>query len=98
MKQYILIILAVALFSAAVLQSCSEDKGNYDYIDLNDVEIHEVEQNYILEQMTVLKITPKLSFKLSEDESNLEYLWYILRTSINLRAFIGSYDLHLLFL
>lgn len=77
MKQYILIIWAVALFSTAIFQSCSEDKGSYDYMDLNDVEILDVEDNYIIEQFSALKITPKLSFKLSGDESNLEYLWYM---------------------
>ncbi len=77
MKKYNIIILIAALFGAVFLQSCSEDEDSYDYIDLNDVKILEVEGDYNIKQFSTLKITPKLSFKLSNNESNLEYLWFM---------------------
>lgn len=77
MKKYNIIILIAALFGAAVLQSCSEDEGNYDYVDLNDVEILDIEDSYTLDQFKSIKIRPTFSFKQGYDESNLEYLWYM---------------------
>ena len=56
--------------------SCYEDKGNYDYIDIENIEIEKFESVYKTLGDTV-KIEPKFNVDLPEDVSYLSYEWSI---------------------
>lgn len=76
MKYKIEYKLIISLVVVLFLCACSEDKGNYNYKTLNDIEISGIEDFYLLEQFDKLTITPQLAFNLEQDESNLEHFWY----------------------
>ena len=71
---YILIILSIA--------SCYEDKGNYDYENINtlDVTMDEI-YTVRVDRDTIIEITPRLSQSLADNESRLKYTW--LHSDIN---------------
>jgi hypothetical protein len=69
----ILYYLAVIILVAV---SCTEDKGTYDYVALNEVTISDVEEQYIALSEAPFSVTPMVEQKLVNDESVLEYLWY----------------------
>ena len=64
-------ILALLLFV-----SCYDDKGNYDYEDINTVAV-ELDELYSvrLDKDTTLTIVPRLSQLLQKDDENLSYVW-----------------------
>lgn len=64
-----------------MLFSCAEDKGTYNYVDLNEVEIDGMEEKYVAIKGAPFSIQPEVSQKLTDDESVLEYLWYIYDSS-----------------
>lgn len=73
MKRYVwLWTLVVTMF----LFSCYDDKGNYDYHDINSVEILDVnidnQQAYLGD---VITFTPKLEFALDSMALNFDYKW-----------------------
>ena len=58
------------------LLACYEDKGNYDYKDVNTVEIGlEDLYSFRLDKDTTIMIIPKLSQSLSENKENLSFMW-----------------------
>lgn len=63
MKRYIKHLLILTL-SLGALTGCYKDKGNYDYIALDDVVIDTskagIQPTYAVERYDILKITPKL--------------------------------------
>ncbi len=72
----ILLIAGIVL----LVHACYEDKGSYDYIDLNEVYVDTtgVSLSYSISQYDTLSITPNIKFALFEDDtSNLEYKWVI---------------------
>ena len=69
MRQYIYIVI-VLLFA-----SCYEDKGNYDYRDVNVVDVALEEVYYRVASDTVVTIEPKLSQSLEKNKQNLKFLW-----------------------
>ena len=63
--KYILPVVAIALAAT----SCVEDKGNYEYTELNEVSIDEVEERYnVLSQLVDLFIKPQDKGLLSEQQ------------------------------
>ena len=58
-----------------IITSCYEDKGNYDYREMNDIEISvETESSsYALGDKVISK--PKLVFTLGKEPSDLSYEW-----------------------
>ena len=82
MKYLLNILWFVALVA---LQSCYDDKGNYDYHDLESVVIDTVgagiQQEYSIMRFDVLHLSPKIYFEgqLVDDKSNvpLTYEWTI---------------------
>lgn len=72
MKTYILLLALVLM----VLGGCLKDEGNYDYIDLNEVEeITGIEEFYSITKFEdVLLINPEISYKLGDDDA-YEYEW-----------------------
>ena len=67
-------ILFVVMF-LLIITSCYEDKGNYDYREMNDIEISvETESSsYALGDKVISK--PKLVFTLGKEPSDLSYEW-----------------------
>lgn len=57
--------------------SCNEDKGTYDYVDINTVKIDEnISTNITAMSGAGLKWTPKLEFSQIEKESDFTFNWY----------------------
>lgn len=72
MKNILYYLIAIILVTAA----CTEDKGTYDYVSLNDVVISGIEDNYTALSEKPFSIAPMVEQKMVNDESVLEYLWY----------------------
>jgi hypothetical protein len=63
------------LFQLVVLcVSCYEDKGNYDYINIENIEIEKFESVYKTLGDTV-KIEPKFNIDIPEEAPYLSYEW-----------------------
>ncbi|HJD77112.1 MAG TPA: hypothetical protein K8W04_13800, partial [Bacteroides reticulotermitis] len=76
MKKYKLILLAC--LSVCVYCGCVEDKGNYDYIELNDMTIQPLEKAYIVELFSQVKITPEITLKTGEfNPDDYTYVWML---------------------
>ena len=61
-----------------LLSGCYDDKGSYDYHDINEISIElptSVSVRLSKEKPVVAVIEPKLSQTLAEEESNLTYRW-----------------------
>ncbi len=72
MKKIIFYIAVIILVTA----SCTEDKGTYDYVELNNVLINGVEEQYVALREAPFSITPTVEQEKVPNESVLEYLWY----------------------
>lgn len=78
-------ILLSAVLLGGGLAGCYDDKGNYDYKDINEMTFKIVPEaengNYRYKQppMDTLRVTytPEIEQSRMEDESNLEYLWQV---------------------
>ncbi|MCL2561343.1 MAG: PKD-like family lipoprotein [Rikenellaceae bacterium] len=68
-------LLAAMLFIA----SCYEDKGNYDYIELNRITFSGIEPYYNIQVGAPLTIKPMLEQTLLGNEINFQYIWLRLR-------------------
>lgn len=67
------IIYILMLFLVA---ACYEDKGNYDYTDINTVTVDlDALYAYRLEKDTTVTIVPRLSQSMQENKENLEFMW-----------------------
>lgn len=86
MKKIYLYILG--LVSMTLVQSCYDDKGNYDYHAVNDmkVEIPEAKIRMPKENPATVTLTPELTQTLAENEDNLTFDWKKLKPD----AKIGS--------
>lgn len=73
MKKIFAVFYVFILFG---LLSCYEDKGDYDYKAINEIVISGIDENYERIKWAELKITPNLTFTISEDDS-LTYAWEI---------------------
>lgn len=86
MKKIYLYILG--LVSMTLVQSCYDDKGNYDYHAVNDMkmEIPEAKIRMPKENPATVTLTPELTQTLAENEDNLTFEW----KKLNKDAKIGS--------
>lgn len=75
MRRNILLLLMIA-FTCMVV-SCYDDKGSYNYTDVNEVEIDELGDGYsVIFKKDTLKIVPKVSFTMdSLTPDRYEYEW-----------------------
>lgn len=99
-----LIHTITAALCVALMASCYEDEGNYDYHDINEVTITGVPTRQEIDRLETLTITPELEGTLyGKDESQYEYLWElnkkVISTEKNLSYEVtnstGSYTLRL---
>ena len=73
MRNTILWVMGVLLFTA-----CYDDKGSYDYHDINEVAITLPASQGVRLPKTdsvLVEITPELKQTLAENESDLVFLW-----------------------
>lgn len=76
MRKYIICI--VSFIGAALLQtSCYDDKGDYDYHDVNtmDIVIPETKVRMPKEEAVEISIIPEISQTLEQNEENLVFQW-----------------------
>lgn len=73
MKAKILCGLTLSL----LMTGCYEDLGNYDYHDINELEIEGIEDSYSVDVDDNFKINPKLTGTLYSDTSRFTYKWEI---------------------
>ena len=87
MRKYIIYI--VNFIGAALLQTgCYDDKGDYDYHDVNMMEIviPETKLRMPKEKAVEVSIMPQISQTLEQNEENLEFQW----KRLNPNATLGS--------
>ena len=110
------VIYRVPLFLALLLlclfvQGCTDDKGNYDYVAINEVEFGNIEDEYsVIINSTILDIDPEVTMSegVSADDERFSYEWLCVAqdgekyTLANTRAIhtvvnlpIGTYTLYL---
>ena len=70
----ILILWGVLLLLTAV--ACTEDKGNYDYVPLNELTLEGMLGEYEVEQDSTLAITMTITGKEGFSESDYDFVWY----------------------
>ncbi len=63
------------LFGILLLASCIDEKGNYDYTDVNKLAVRLDESYKLRINDTVVKITPELSQSLNQNKENLKFVW-----------------------
>lgn len=69
-------IYCILLFTAFILNACYDDKGNYNYKDINEIEISfEDDAFYTKTFGEVLELNPILNFDLSQEGDRYTYLW-----------------------
>ena len=83
MRQILYICLGIILLS---IVSCYDDKGNYDYHDINEVIFGDIETAHnVLLNIDTLKINGKDFVKMSQgdltDTDRFEYLWVVFSPS-----------------
>ena len=85
MKRILNMITGLSLLGAMTLTSCYDDKGNYDYHELDKVEIDTadlgIQSAYVISRYDKLEIEPNIYFngKLVNDDNTapLDYVWTI---------------------
>lgn len=70
------IYLFLCLLLSALLTACYEDKGNYDYHPVNEIQISNIGKEYIRERWQHLSIEPQLKFSLDE-KVKMAWRWEI---------------------
>ena len=78
LKKQIIKIVAAGFMLSVILVACIEDKGNYEYKDINDITISGIDSIYTVAMGSQLRINPVLEFSVSEAQDEYEYGWYIL--------------------
>lgn len=68
------IYICVFFFLGTLLVSCMEDKGNYDYITPNEIQIDTI-RDQTIEALDTLRIPTKVTCTLDQ-EPDLSYVWY----------------------
>lgn len=71
------ISITFLFFIAAVLSGCYEDKGNYDYKDIQQLDISFEKGYYKITFGEELKIEPELNTEVYGDTSRYEYKWTV---------------------
>jgi len=85
MKRSIIIILTATI---TFLSACYKDKGNYDYNEINDVQITGMAASYSYVLGTTLHIEPKIQMK-TNDTSTVNYYWILTKGESTIIDTIG---------
>lgn len=105
MKKQLLYYIGILYTGLATLSSCYEDKGNYEYHELEEVRIDTtdtgIQSEYAIMRGEALCITPNIYFdgKLVTDESiaPLDYMWtiYSATTGVGANQVIDTIGYHI---
>ncbi|MGL5683008.1 MAG: PKD-like family lipoprotein [Marinifilaceae bacterium] len=79
------IYISILVMVIALLSSCSQDLGNYNYNEINELEISGIDNSKWLELIAfvdTLKLNPQIDAKLNSDENNLSYKWKLIPTGV----------------
>ncbi|MBK5721970.1 hypothetical protein JGH11_13905 [Dysgonomonas sp. Marseille-P4677] len=90
-------ILCIALSMLCCL-SCYEDKGNYDYVDINKVEIEGLEDKYTIGMEEAITIKPIHKSSIAGNEDHYKYEWICISLQIGTtiyRNYVVSTDKYL---
>ncbi len=74
MKKICIMLAVVSL----LVQSCTEDKGNYDYVAINEVSFGGINDEYtVMTNSTILDIHPEVTMSegVSPDDARFQYEW-----------------------
>lgn len=77
MRRNIIISLCFCIISAISFQSCYEDKGNYDYEEINEIYFEGIEEEYSIMTGEPITIKPTIVSTISGDEGGYTYSWVI---------------------
>lgn len=69
------ILWGVLLLLTAV--ACTEDKGNYDYVPLNELTLEGMAESYEVEQDSTLSITVTINGTEGFSENDYDFVWYV---------------------
>lgn len=74
MKKY---LIFTHLFLIVLIASCRKDLGNYDYEEFNELQINNVEQEYLALSGQPFKVSPELTFAKGKEfrEEDYTYKW-----------------------
>lgn len=73
------LIIGILFFGVAM--ACTEDKGNYDYMPLNDLTISGIESEYMIERDSLLQIPVTITAEQGFSEDRYDYVWYAWRVN-----------------
>ncbi|MDR1762561.1 MAG: hypothetical protein LBR64_01205 [Dysgonamonadaceae bacterium] len=73
--KYKIIALLFAALTLITVGSCIDDKGNYDYHEINEVTIEGIPDTITTSVGARVQVTPQLTFSQGENPDNFEYLW-----------------------
>ncbi len=79
----------IICFLSVLWSSCDKDLGNYTYQDIHSVSISDIEKIYTRTQTDTLKISPKITHSIPENESNIAYLWLLRRPGVTKADTVG---------
>lgn len=89
-----LLSCSMILVSSAFV-SCADDEGNYDYTEVNQLNITGIEDRYEVEQFSDFSISPTVTGSLSFNESDYSYMWFIYRYNSKEKPDTVSYEKNL---
>ena len=71
------------LFIIPLAVACTKDKGSYNYTELNELTISNMEDSYRIEQFTSLKISPVITGNMGFNPEDYDYLWFTYQYNTN---------------
>jgi hypothetical protein len=76
----------------ALLWSCSEDKGNYDYRDINEIVIEGIQETYnVIYKRDTLRISPQLTFSMDDGRADrYQYEWEMQGQTNGVKTIVGT--------
>ncbi len=94
MKKHLLYYISVFVGSMVALSSCYEDKGNYEYHELEEVSIDttglDIQAEYAIMRNDTLRIAPNIYFEgelvTDSDMAPLDYMWTIFSATTGVGA------------
>lgn len=81
-KNSIAACVCIVLFALS-LWSCSDDKGNYSYSDINELTFSGIEEEYTVRTGENMTIIPVIETSLQGNEENYTYEWILMGATIN---------------
>jgi hypothetical protein len=78
-------LITASALATLLLWACINDKGNYEYHDVNSITIsgiNNVNESYLVPSGEYLNITPTLKFSVSEEQDSYRYEWHQMGSAV----------------